>query len=113
MVNAWIDGWTARPGWQRKWRPGNASETLGKHASTGASLWPLPAGSSANFTRQMKIDGLLARPAGAAAARPSRPRAAIRLTGRVRLYGRAVAERLTPRSSPATTSELLRAGHPP
>ena len=43
-----------------KWRPGRASGTPSRHASTGPSPSPPHARNSANSTRQSKIDGLLA-----------------------------------------------------
>ena len=60
MANVWTNGWTAQLKWPKKWRPGNGSEMVGKHASIGRSPSLLHDGNSTNFTRQSKIDGILA-----------------------------------------------------
>ena len=59
MANVWTNGWTAQLKWPKKWRPGNGSEMVGKHASIGRSPSLLHDGNSTNFTRQSKIDGIL------------------------------------------------------
>src|SRR5687767_962473 len=56
MGSAWTVGWIARRRSRPKSRPGRASGTLKRHASTGPSPSPPHGRNCGNSTRQMKMD---------------------------------------------------------